>query len=368
MKPSSMLSSFLTIILALVAGLVGGGAVSGLTSYGAFHAPAAAASNDVPTPTVAPTDAPAEEPVVRAIRQVSPAVVAILKYGAPSPGQLDYASAIGAYGSGLVFDPSGLIVTNNHVVEGARLIQVFFADGTSAEATLLGADPATDIAVVQVNGPVPAAVPLEGSRESKLGETVIAIGSPLDQFRGSATAGVVSGLNRSVGGLGGLIQTDAALNAGNSGGPLVNTSGQVIGINTLVVRTTTDGRLMEGLGFALPAQQVSQMVTRLIARAHTEPAYIGVEYEDMDALRTSDDDLAMSMGVLVIQVEAGGPAALAGLQTKDIILEIGGQGIDQNHVFPSLLRDYKPGDTMTLTVFRGQRQMHLTVVAGRRPS
>ena len=168
----------------------------------------------------------------------------------------------------MIIDKQGHIVTNAHVVDGARQLDVIFADGTKTSAKLVGADSASDIAVLQVSGSVPGVLSFGDSNAIQLGETVIAIGSPLGSYRGSVTAGVVSGLNRSVQGSGetGLIQTDAAINHGNSGGPLLNLAGQVIGINTLVVQNTNSGDLAEGLGFAIPSNTVSAVVKQLLAQ------------------------------------------------------------------------------------------------------
>ena len=290
-----------TLLVGMIAGgLVGGGAAYYLTRK--QPAPVAASqpvgrpvSNveqallPTATPAQAPAQAPAplpstgDSPVVTAVKQVSPAVVTVintLKPDAvpsaqqqlpfPIPGQEDPNQPQRqprASGSGVIISQDGYIVTNNHVVEGAASLAVTFADGSRHDATLVGTDPLVDIAVIRVKDAVPAIAPLGDSDALQPGETVMAIGSPLGDFKNSVTAGVVSALNRTVPGSGqeGLIQTDAAINHGNSGGPLVNLRGEVIGINTLVVRGGgSTGDQAEGLGFSVPSKTVKQVSDQLI--------------------------------------------------------------------------------------------------------
>jgi len=174
-----------------------------------------------------------------------------------------------AEGSGVIIDAQGHILTNAHVVQGATKLEVVFNDGSTTSAQLVGADATKDIAVLQVSGNVPAYLTLGDSSALQLGETVIAIGSPLGTYSGSVTVGVVSGLDRSVQGASQdhLIQTDAAINSGNSGGPLLNLNGEVIGINTLVVRQTNSGDIAEGLGFAIPSNTLATVVMQILGHS-----------------------------------------------------------------------------------------------------
>lgn len=211
--------------------------------------------------------------VIDTATKAGPAVVTILNTLQPRSRRSGRGFGPGgganlAEGSGIIIDRQGHIVTNAHVVDGAQRLDVIFADGTEVSAKLVGADSSSDVAVLQVSGDVPGVLSFGDSNALQLGETVVAIGSPLGNYRGSVTAGVVSGLNRTVDGTGesGLIQTDAAINHGNSGGPLLNLAGQVIGINTLVVQNTDSGDLAEGLGFAIPSNTVSAVVSRLISQ------------------------------------------------------------------------------------------------------
>jgi len=182
------------------------------------------------------------------------------------------------------------------------------------------------------------------------------------------TVGVVSGLNRRVGQQQGLIQTDAAINNGNSGGPLINSLGQVVGINTLVVRSTNDGNVAEGLGFAIPSNQVREIMTQLVTKGSVERAYIGITYQDVDPQISSALNLSTTDGVVVTQVEPGTPAAKAGLQEGDVILVFDGQKIDQDHSLSSMLFNRKAGETVKLSILREGKSIQVTVTLGVRPS
>jgi 2-alkenal reductase len=259
-------------------------------------------------------------------------------------------------------------VTNNHVVEGGQSLQVIYSDGTSADVTVVGTDMVADLAVLKVNGPVPAVATLGDSNILEPGQTAIAIGSPLGNFRGTVTVGVVSALNRSVGGQQGLIQTDAAINNGNSGGPLINSSGQVIGINTLVVRSSSSGNIAEGLGFAIPSNLVRDIASQLIAKGRVDYPYIGISYQPIDPTVSSILNLSVADGILITQVDPASPAGRAGLQEGDVILAVESEKIDQEHTLTGLLFKRKVGDTVTLTVLRERRQMQVKVTLASRSS
>ena len=208
--------------------------------------------------------APIEARLTDAVRKVSPAVVTIINQQEPRSGPAGLVLLSVEYGSGLIFDSKGYILTNNHVVARAEKLIVIFHDGTKTEGTVVGADSIADLAVIKVNGQVPLAVQLGDSSHLEVGQMLIVIGSPYEGFRGSVSVGVVSGLDRQVGGLNGLIQTDAPINVGNSGGPLVTTGGEVIGINTLVLRSNGEGRILEGLGFAITSNRALEILPHLI--------------------------------------------------------------------------------------------------------
>jgi 2-alkenal reductase len=279
--------------------------------------------------------------------------------GSPSPT---------ASGSGVIIDSNGYIITNNHVIAGQKSLQAIFSDGSKADATVVGADAIADIAIIKVDGKVPAVATLGDSNALEPGQVAIAIGSPLGDYRGTVTVGVVSGLNRRVGQQQGLIQTDAAINNGNSGGPLINSLGQVVGINTLVVRSTNEGNVAEGLGFAIPSNQVREIMTQLITKGSVERAYMGVTYQDVDPQIASALNLNTTNGVVITQVEAGTPAAKAGLQEGDVILEFDSQKIDQDHSMSNMLYTHKAGDTVNLTILRDGKTMQIKITLSLRPS
>ncbi len=276
-RPSVTLLT-LVVGLAVLVGIVGGGVMGGYAGYYAAQmalvpsvdaSPAASFGPATPLAQAAPsldTNRVIKEDsaVIQAVRKTKVAVVTII--GKSRPGVFGNADAPEVSGSGIIVDLNGHIVTNNHVIEDDQTIQVIFADGRRVDASVVGSDPKTDVAVLQVSGGVPAAVEFGNSDAVMPGQVAIAIGSPLGDFRGSVTVGVISALNRQVGRQQGLIQTDAAINNGNSGGPLINSAGQVIGINTLVVRSTGEGNVAEGLGFAIPSNVVRGIVSQLIAK------------------------------------------------------------------------------------------------------
>ncbi len=269
------------VFLGILVGIVGGGLMGGVAGYYValtrprvvVPAPSAqlAVAQSPSQPQVVTNQTVSEDSAVtETVKKTSPAVVTIVSTVQSQSRRFGRVTGT-AEGSGVLIDAQGHIVTNAHVISGAQQIDVIFADGTKASAQLVGADSNDDIAVLQVDGQVSAFVPFGDSSALQLGETVIAIGSPLGSYRGSVTVGVVSGLNRSVQGSGqsGLIQTDAAINHGNSGGPLLNLAGQIVGINTLVVQNTNSGDLAEGLGFAIPSNTVASIAQQIIAQGNT---------------------------------------------------------------------------------------------------
>ena len=259
--------------------------------------------------------------VARAVDLVGPSVAQIT-VGAEGRGGL---------GSGFVISPDGLIVTNNHVVSDAKTVRVHMPDGFSSEARVLGRDPDTDIALIRTNSSLDTAAPLGNSKNLKRGQIAIAIGNPLG-FEWTVTAGVVSALGRSMRAQNGrliddVIQTDAALNPGNSGGPLVSTSGEVIGVNTAVIRGA------QGIAFAVASNTANFVISEILRFGHVRRAYIGVAGDTIAlprriAVRAHSDSAS---AVRIRRVEKGGPAEQAGLQEGDVILAVEGQqvlGID----------------------------------------
>ena len=300
--------------------------------------------------------------VQEAVSRVSPAVVTVVN--TLGPGQQ-------ASGSGVIISADGYLVTNNHVVEGNRALEVIFQDGSTAPADLVGTDPYVDVAVLKVNGPVPASAEFGNSDALNPGETVIAIGSPLGDFRNTVTVGVVSATGRSLDTaanfqMEGLIQTDAAINHGNSGGPLVNLAGQVVGINTLVVRGNTADQA-EGLGFAV-ASNIAQAVSRqLIERGFVARPYLGISWEAVTPPVANAYNLPVDWGVYITSVSPGSPGEAAGLREGDILTQVGAVPLDEQHPFINALWNHSAGETIPITVVRAGETLTLTVTLGERP-
>lgn len=369
---------FILLILAiLLVGGIGGGVLGGVAGYELATSRAATVQSAVAgqlisapivsrNPAVGASSPNQDTSVVDTVKLAEPAVVTIINTTQTRTQRNGVVPSI-AEGSGFIIDQQGHIVTNAHVVDGAQQIQVVLNDGTSVNAKLIGADTVSDIAVVQISGNVPAYLPLGDSSALQLGETVIAIGSPLGSYRGSVTTGVVSGLNRSVDGSGqeDLIQTDAAINHGNSGGPLLNLSGQVIGINTLVVQNTNNGDIAQGLGFSIPSNTVSTIAQNLISKGSVEYPFMGISYAEVTPETASAFNLPVQHGALIQDVTPGGPAANAGIQANDIITALDNHTIDPVHTLRSILFQYHVGDTVTASVLRnGQTtSVKLTLVA-----
>jgi S1-C subfamily serine protease len=298
--------------------------------------------------------------VVRAVEQVGPSVVTIeLGRGGDRrrAGQ----------GSGFVVAPDGLILTNSHVVHEAKAIHVSLSDGRTLPAELIGEDPDTDLAVVRAGSSGFASLKLGDSQAIKVGQLVIAIGNPLG-FAATVTAGVVSALGRSLRSRSGrlmddIIQTDAALNPGNSGGPLVNSRGEVIGVNTAVISGA------QGLCFAIAANTAQFVVGRLIRDGRIRRSYVGVAGQNAPIARqiVRFYGLAVSTGVLVATIEPDSPAARSLLREGDVIIALEGNdvsGIDQLH---RLLTEERIGRDTTLTVIRRTEKLEVAVTPAESP-
>ncbi len=313
-----------------------------------------AARPDAPTSTVAaPVGAPAPRPanrtaaeqtVIDIARQVSPSVVSVIR-GEGS-------------GSGIIVSADGVVLTNAHVVGDAGVVQIGLADGRRLEGRVLGGDPSVDVAVVRVAAQgLPAATLGDGDR-LEVGQTAIAIGNPLGLDR-TVTSGVVSAVNRNPQGFGldGLIQTDAAISPGNSGGPLLDSEGRVIGLNTAVLRAPG----AEGLGFAIPIGLANEVARQVIETGRVRRAYLGISFRDIDPTLAQQFDLPAREGVLVAVVGRDTPAGRSGIRPGDIITAINGQPVEEGGDFRRLLRAVEPGTEVTLTLVRdtGQRQIRV---------
>ncbi len=295
-----------------------------------------------------------ESATVEAVEKVLPAVVTVLNRGQFGGGS----------GSGFFISSDGYLVSNFHVVEGASNLQVIYAQGGRAPATLIGTAPEFDLAVLKVDGPVPAVTEWGDSGELPLGSGVIAIGSALGQYQNSVTAGILSGFNRQLGGLNGLLQTDAAINHGNSGGPLINIGGQVIGINAMVVRGGLSDA--EGLGFAIPSNIAQNVVRNLIESGEARHPFLGIQYQALNPQLADEEGLTIVEGALLDSIVDGTPADRAGLRSGDVIVAIEDTPVDDRHSLVSLLLEHVAGDTITLEILREGKIIETDLTLGER--
>ncbi|CAN5817596.1 trypsin-like peptidase domain-containing protein [soil metagenome] len=266
-------------------------------------------------------------------------------------------------GTGFIIDDLGHIVTNWHVVNGGDEFLVVFANGDRRDATLVGSDELSDLAVVKVEGELPGIVPFGDSDALHPGETVLAIGSPLGTFTNTVTQGIVSAIGRDFEGSGynNLIQHDAAINPGNSGGPLFNMQGQVVGVNTLGF-SEQNGQLVQGLFFAVPSSTVQAITERLIADGQVVYPFFGITYQTITWQRAGQAGLPVENGVLLTEITPGGPADFAGLRAGDIVLAINGVVIDEQDTFSELLFEHLPGDQISVDVLRSNEQFAVTLL------
>ncbi|MCB0196074.1 MAG: trypsin-like peptidase domain-containing protein [Anaerolineae bacterium] len=269
----------------------------------------------------------------------------------------------GGSGSGFFISQEGHVVTNNHVVEGSRTIMIVYAKGGTAEATIVGLAPEFDLAVLKVDGPVPGVLAWGDASELPLGGSVIAIGSALGQYQNSVTSGVLSGYNRQLAGMGGLLQTDAAINQGNSGGPLLNLAGQVIGINTMVARGQGDA---EGLGFAIPSNTARNVVANLMETGEARHPFLGIQYQALNPQLATEGGLNITEGALIESVLNNTPADRASLQGGDVIVALNGRSVDDRHPLVSLLLEHVAGETVTLDVLRNGQVFQTQLTLGER--
>jgi 2-alkenal reductase len=304
---------------------------------------------------------------------VSPSVVAIYVTFTDQDNQIG-----SAFGSGFVLDTAGHIVTNHHVVDNAEEIEVNFVDGTRVRGEIVGTDPDSDLAVLQVDLTPDRLIPvtLGNSDTLVIGQMTAAIGSPFGQ-RWTMTTGIISALDRRIQGLssysvGGVIQTDAAINPGNSGGPLFSLNGEVIGVNSQIINDSF------GIGFAIPSNLVGRVAMELIANGEVSYSYLGIQGRELTDLTldfVEQFNLPFNLrGVVVTDVLSDGPAAQAGLiastnNTLEIITAINGTPIyDFSSLIAYLATNTHPGDTVVLTVLRDGQQLDIQVVLGTRPA
>ena len=311
-----------------------------------------------------------ESTITGAVEKVGPAVVTVVgviqgqfTFFGPSPDQT-------ISGSGVIVSPKGYIVTNNHVVEGANKLTVVLADGSQLSASIVGTDIYADLAVLKVTGPVPAAATFGNSDALKPGETVIAIGSPLGDFKNTVTVGVISATGRTIDTGKGyqiedLIQTDAAINQGNSGGPLVNLAGEVVGINTLVVRGDQfSSSIAEGLGFSIPANTARAVAEQIVDKGFFSRPYMGIRWQPITPDIANVYGLPVEWGIYITDVTPESPADQAGLHQGDILTKIGDIKLDENSSYVNALFKYQAGQTILVEGVRNGKPFQVSVQLG----
>ena len=310
-----------------------------------------------------------ESAVINVAAQAGTAVVEI-KTTVSSPDQFVQQEEHGI-GSGFIVQSDGYIVTNNHVVENAKQLQVILRDqGKPYDARVIGTSPDDDVAVIKIEAQGLPTLSWGDSNALKVGQLAIAIGSPLGQ-QNSVTKGVISAVHRSIQipdpstgnteDILNAIQTDAQINPGNSGGPLLNSAGQVIGINFALEQAQAG----PGLGFALDGNTARDIANQLITTGHVNRPYLGVTYESLDETAAAANSLVV--GALVTNLTAGSPADKGGVRIRDVITKVNDQAIDDQHPLRDVLRQFAPGTRVSITVYRNGRSQTLPVTLGTQP-
>ena len=343
----------------------------------------------IATQTIQPTETPIEEsstesrpivttehylydivtPITEAVERIGPAVVTVI---GTIPGQNTVFGRTAdqpVSGSGVIISEQGYIITNQHVIENTVEVHVIFADGREETAQIIGGDAFSDIAVLKVDENIPSIAPIGNSDDLKPGETAIAIGSPLGDFKNTVTVGVISAIGRSIEvnenyQMEGLIQTDAAINQGNSGGPLVNLAGEVVGINSQIY--SRSGGFM-GLSFAVPIELAINVADQLRTSGHVKRGYLGVLIQDVDRDLAESFGMSHPKGALVTKVLEKSPASRAGLVPGDIILSFNEQDLRDSTQLPPMVGTTPIGTKATLEVLRQGKMVELKVEIGELP-
>ena len=396
LRPPRALSSVAPLLIAAVVG--GGAALAGAEVIGLLDDDQAAVETVPATESSAP--AAFKESERLSINQIygnsAPGVVQITTTSIQTVEPDPFLSPFGfpeqqeqeALGSGFVIDKSGHIVTNAHVVENAREIEVSFSNRDSVEAKLVGRDLSTDLAVLKVDVDAQALTPLKlgDSDRVEVGDSVVAIGNPLGLER-SVTAGIVSALHRPLTApndftIDDVIQTDAAINSGNSGGPLIAANGKVIGVNTAIATGNTGARGNIGIGFAVPVNTVRDVASQLLDEGHVEHAFLGVQAQPVTKEIAKLFNLAVDHGLMLIRVYDGSGAAKAGLKAGttevvvagesyllggDVIVKVDGESVQTPEDLREAVSAKKPGDKIKVEAYRGDDKRSFGVTLGRQP-
>ncbi len=351
-----MFRRFLIGFLALTAAVAIGAGV-GIGVWEATQSDDEAAETTEASPTTTPVASRDGDLTINEIyERAKDGVVHITTQQGPSD---PFSPQGGATGSGFVIDEEGHIVTNQHVVADAQTVEVRFSNGEEYRARVIGTDPSTDVALLELQSPPDDLTPLElgSAGELEIGDLVVAIGSPFG-LEGTVTAGIVSALDRELTApdgftIDGAVQTDAAINPGNSGGPLLDGQARVIGVNSQI---TSESGANDGVGYAVPAETIREVVAALQAGRTIERPYLGVRMTDADE------------GAQIIEVTSGSPAARAGLEPGDVVVEIAGEAIGSADDLRSAVADREPGEQLELRVRSNGDERAVTVELGTRPT
>jgi S1-C subfamily serine protease len=373
-------------VAVLLATAVLGGvvAVAAVALLGGLEGNTTVITETIESPSASATSATGAMSINQIYERAAPGVVQITS----TTGNVGSGSSQEALGSGFVLDKAGHIVTNYHVVQGADKIRVSFSNRDTVEAQLVGTDASTDLAVLQVDASASALTPLQlgDSDRLRVGDPVVAIGNPFGLDR-TATSGIVSALQRLITApnhytIDHVIQTDAPINHGNSGGPLLSSHGQVIGVNTQIETGGVAGSGNVGIGFSVPSNTVKDVVAQILRTGHVDHAYLGISGHAVSSDVADTYNLAVKFGVLVESVANGSGADTAGLhggKTQvvvagetyvlggDIIISIDGKQISSLEQLRDAIAAHKPGDKVSLVIYRGAKKTSVTVTLGRQP-
>lgn len=359
-KPKVIASILLLVVVCFVAGISGGLIAS---QIGSNDSRASSSSMQYAKDDGNKIVTENEQTIASVVDKVSPSVVSIITSTSSRNGMSSQAAA----GTGMIVTKDGYILTNKHVVNGARTVSVITSDGkTYDDVQVVGTDPLNDIAFLKIAkaNDLPA-VTLGDSKTVRTGQTVIAIGNALGQYQNTVTSGIISGLGRPViasdgasesESLSDLLQTDAAINSGNSGGPLLNAAGQVIGINTAVAQDA------QSIGFSIPIGAAKGMLNNIIETGKLARAYVGVQYISITPEVKAEYDLPVAKGDYIktergSAVQKDSPADKAGLKDGDIIVKVNEQDVGPGKGVSTLIGEYRPGDKVTLTVLRDNQKI-----------
>jgi len=369
-----------TVIIAVLAGLVGGGSAVGIATY--YGADKTATQAAQPNAKVEDSAVKTDSQATKAFKNVSGAVVSVINLQGGQSGRsggelLETASE----GSGVIYKSKGkdaYVVTNNHVVDGSRKIQILMQDGTKESATLVGTDVTTDLAVLKIsNSNVKKVAEFANSDQLQPGETALAIGSPLgSEYATSVTEGIISAPKREIEshspdgqrlGKATVIQTDAAINPGNSGGALVNLAGQVVGINSMKLAQSQSGTAVEGMGFAIPANTVVQIIESLEKDGKVTRPSLGVSLFDISNIAAEDQQNVLRLpkkvksGVVIMKTERNSSAERAGLKKFDVITKLNDVVVSDSSDLRNALYQFNVGDTITVTYYRDGKEQTVKI-------